>query len=132
MRLLLDTHVAIAVLQNQADTLSPLFQHALAADGNELHVSVATLWEIAIKWRLGKLKLIVALEDLPALIESMGMRLLAIEASHVLASADPEPRTRDPFDRLLVAKCRVEGMQLVTADRALRTHPVALKAEPVN
>ena len=128
MRLLLDTHVAISVLENRTNTLVPFMQQALAATGNELHVSVATLWEIAIKWRLGKLTILFALDDLPALVEAMGMRLLTIEAGHVLAGVDPEPATRDPFDRLLIAQCQVEGMKLLTVDRVLLTHPLAWKA----
>jgi PIN domain nuclease of toxin-antitoxin system len=87
-----------------------------------LHVSVASLWEIAIKFRLGKLALEV---QLPELVENLGLVLLAIEASHVLAAVDPEPATRDPFDRLLLAQCAVENLHLVTIDRHLTAHPLA-------
>ncbi len=55
----------------------------------------------------------------------MGISLLDIDHHHVLAELDPEPATRDPFDRLLLAQCQVEGMQLVTIDRALAGHPLA-------
>ena len=54
------------------------------------------------------------------------MGLITINAEHVTASVDPEPATRDPFDRLLLAQCLVEGMQLLTNDRALRVHPLAM------
>jgi PIN domain nuclease of toxin-antitoxin system len=53
------------------------------------------------------------------------MRLLIIDHRHVLAELDPEPATRDPFDRLLLAQCEVEGMRLVTVDTALSVHPLA-------
>ncbi len=127
MKLLLDTQIVLAVLGKQVETLAPFMQKALAGEDNELLVSVATLWEIAIKWRLGKLALTVAPEKLPALVEAMDLHLIAIEARHVLSSADPEPPTRDPFDRLLLTLCQVDGLKFLTTDRALRTHPVALK-----
>ena len=127
MKLLLDTQIVLAVMGKQVETLAPFMQRALAADDHELLVSVATLWEIAIKWRLGKLTLSVEPDLLPALLEAMGLQLIAIEARHVVSGADPEPPTRDPFDRLLLTLCQVDGLTFLTADRALRTHPVALK-----
>jgi PIN domain nuclease of toxin-antitoxin system len=51
----------------------------------------------------------------------LGINLVLIDARHVLASVLPEPATRDPFDRLLLAQCQVEGLRLVTIDRALIT-----------
>ena len=90
-----------------------------------LHVSVVSLWEIAIKSRLGKLNLKAPLVRLPELIETMGLLLLPIEAPHVLAAVDPEPTTRDPFDRLLLAQCAVENLRLLTSDRRLAAHPLA-------
>jgi PIN domain nuclease of toxin-antitoxin system len=51
--------------------------------------------------------------------------LLVIEASYVLSAVDPEPTTRDPFDRLLLAQCAVENLHLVTIDRHLTAHPLA-------
>jgi PIN domain nuclease of toxin-antitoxin system len=89
------------------------------------YVSVASLWEIAIKFRLGKLALDVPLGGLPTLIEAARLALLRIEASHVLAAVDPQPPTRDPFDRLLLAQCAVEQLYLVTTDRQLLAHPLA-------
>ncbi len=127
VKLLLDTQVVLAVLGQRVDALAPFMQDALADDAHELLVSVATLWEIAIKWRLGKLALSVAPEMLPALLGAMGLQLIAIDARHVVSSAEPEPPTRDPFDRLLLTKCQVDGLTFLTADRALRAHPVALK-----
>ncbi|MFN3634294.1 MAG: type II toxin-antitoxin system VapC family toxin [Rhizobium rhizophilum] len=90
-------------------------------------VSVASVWEIAIKSRLGKLETGIPLTDIPANLRSGGLEILGIEAAHVLHTLDPEPPTRDPFDRLLLAQCHVEGLQLVTVDRALVDHPLALR-----
>lgn len=129
MKLLLDTHVLIGVIEKRAAVFDRGIKDALEAPESEFYVSVASLWEIAIKWRLGKLRLHFAPVDLPEVLEAMGIDLLPIGANHVLASIDPEPATRDPFDRLLLAKCKVEGLRLLTSDRALIRHPFALKPE---
>jgi PIN domain nuclease of toxin-antitoxin system len=127
MRLLLDTHVVLAILARRVETLTPAFQQALGDADNERHVSVASLWEIAIKWRLGKLELTVGLDALPGALDALDISVFAIEAAHVLAAAEPEPKTRDPFDRLLLAQCKVEGLQLLTTDRALAQHPLSAR-----
>ncbi len=121
MELLLDTNILIALIE---DRLDDRLREALAAQ-SELLVSVASLWEIAIKVRIGKLALNVPLQHLPELIENIGVALLVIKASHVLAIVDPEPTMRDPFDRLLLAQCTVENMLLLTLDRALASHRLA-------
>jgi PIN domain nuclease of toxin-antitoxin system len=125
MRLLLDTNVLIDL---SYERLHSGLRAQLIAPEAQLHVSVASLWEIAIKIRLGKLALRVPVQDLPEFVEAMGATLVLINASHVLAVADPEPATRDPFDRLLLAQCEVEGLRLVTVDRALLTHPLAWRS----
>lgn len=88
---------------------------------------MASLWEIAIKSRLGKLDAGVPLERMQSSLQDAGLTILPIEIKHVLTAADPEPPTRDPFDRLLLAQCQVEGLQLVTIDRALVDHPLAFR-----
>lgn len=67
------------------------------------------------------------LEDIARSLEEIGLILLRIEIQHVITAADPEPETRDPFDRLLLAQCKVEGLQLATVDRLLVDHPLALR-----
>ena len=122
MRLLLDTNVLILALEGQ---LKNNLQEAALTSENDLYVSVASLWEMAIKARIGKLRLTVSLRQLPDVIGEMHFALLTIQAPHVLAAVDPEPATRDPFDRLLIAQCSVEGLKLVTLDRALAAHPLS-------
>jgi PIN domain nuclease of toxin-antitoxin system len=127
MRLLLDTHILLALIGPGAASL-PTGTAALLQDvGNEQHLSAASLWEIAIKSRLGKLKLTHALDALPELLEGLGVKIVSIDGRHALTSVEPEPETRDPFDRMLLAQCKIEGLRLVTIDRALVSHPLAAR-----
>jgi PIN domain nuclease of toxin-antitoxin system len=120
MRVLLDTHLVLDLLESKPFRLSGLIDQ----DEALFFVSVASLWEIAIKARLGKLKLAIALVDIEAYLLRIGVNLLPIEARHICAEVDPLPPTRDPFDRLLLAICVVESLQLATIDRALAGHPL--------
>jgi len=125
MRLLLDTHVLLAVAENDFGRLPHSLAEAAREETNELFGSGASLWETAIKHRLGKLPLPCPLEEWPTLLSTLGIPLLEIRNSHILAEADPLPDTRDPFDRLLLAVCHVEQMRLLTLDRSLLSHPLA-------
>jgi len=125
VHLLLDTHVLLALVEERLDTLTPPMRALFGNTDAELYSSVASLWEIAIKVRLGKLPLRHPLKGLPELLESVSMQTLTIETRHVLAEVHPEPRSRDPFDRLLLAQCSIENLLLVTQEQALVGHPLA-------
>ena len=127
MRLLLDTHVLLALIGPEAASLPAAVARLLRDGGGEHHLSAASLWEIAIKCRLGKLKLTHELGTLPELLDGLGIKIVAIDERHALASVEPEPATRDPFDRMLLAQCQVEGLRLVTIDRSLVSHPLAAR-----
>ncbi|OWV70122.1 twitching motility protein PilT [Rhizobium sp. R634] len=127
MRLLLDTHIVLAILRKDAGQRFPEIASLLGDSKTVGFASVASLWETAIKARLGKLDPGMPLEDIAGSLEEIGLILLRIEIQHVITAADPEPETRDPFDRLLLAQCKVEGLQLATVDRLLVGHPLALR-----
>lgn len=127
MRLLLDTHVLLALIGGGGPGLPPGVAALLFDRDNEQHLSAASLWEIAIKHRLGKLRLAPGLDVLPQLLGAMRIAIVPINERHALASVEPEPATRDPFDRMLLAQCQVEGLRLVTVDRALVLHPLAAR-----
>ena len=127
MKLLLDTHVLLALIGPGAANLPATAAALLRDGGNEHHLSAASLWEIAIKCRLGKLTLTHELGALPELLDGLGVRIVAIDERHALAPVEPEPMTRDPFDRMLLAQCQVEGLRLLTVDRALVSHPLAAR-----
>ena len=127
MRVLLDTHIVLELLRRSLPKQHPKIATFLADLSTISFVSVASLWETAIKARLGKLDPGMPLEDIAGYLEAVGLTILAIETRHVIVVADPEPETRDPFNGLLLAQCQVENLKLVTVDRALLNHPLVLE-----
>lgn len=89
-------------------------------EDNDVAVSVASLWEIAIKAAQRKLHVDVGMVEEAS--RSGGFMLLSIEARHVRAMASLPAIHGDPFDRMLVAQSRAEPRYLVTVDRALRRY----------
>lgn len=125
MRLLLDSNIALPIVREERGTLSAQVNLLLSAGSNDMFVSIASLWEIAIKVRLGKLPLGMPVRQLPVTLTTFGYTLLAIDVRHAIEDLRDQPATNDPFDRLLLAQCQMEGMRLVTTDRVLQQHPLA-------
>ena len=122
MNLLLDTHVFLW-LQTEPERLGEHL-HLVEDRRNDLLVSAASSWEIAIKYQLGKLPLPEAPERyVPHRVRAIGAHAIAVEHSHALAVADLPALHRDPFDRLLVAQAMLLGLTLVTADPAVADYP---------
>ena len=131
MNLLLDTHFAIELGEGyHAGMAEPGILEAAQRVG-QLNVSVVSLWEVAIKARLGKLQLLLIPERWPEAFAVAKLPILNISVSHVLADVGPRPATKDPFDLLLLGICAAEGMLLVTRDRKLADHPLAWRPFPV-
>jgi PIN domain nuclease of toxin-antitoxin system len=125
MTLLLDTHFVLAVIDGTVDVAYPAYSKAV--NDSQCHFSIVSLWEIAIKVRLGKLTTRVALADMAQTLEKQGVAQIGLTVQHVVAEATPVPETRDPFDRLLIAIAQTERMRFVTVDRALADHPVTFR-----
>jgi PIN domain nuclease of toxin-antitoxin system len=126
MKILLDTHFIIWISEG-ADRLSPSARAAIQDDRSEFHVSAASFWEISIKRAKGKLASLIAPSLLAEAMERGGAHHLDVTQDHANAILKVPPPTSDPFDRLLLAQCQVEGMHLMTADASLTGHPLALK-----
>ena len=124
-RLLLDSHVWLwwRTLDRR---LSPGTRAAIT-NAHEVYLSVASAWELAIKSQLGKLKIPRDL-DLAAVFARGGFVPVPITIEHALVAAGLPPIHRDPFDRMLVAQARVEGLTLVTADPVLSRYDVPVLA----
>jgi PIN domain nuclease of toxin-antitoxin system len=129
MKLLLDSNVLLAIAWREPSRYGGAIEELLKLTSLDKVASVASIWEIAIKYRLGKLHLEQPIEDFPRFLESLGCELIAIEPHHAVEYLLDPPNTNDPFDRLLLAQCQVEGMRLVTTDRALQQHPLAWRPE---
>jgi PIN domain nuclease of toxin-antitoxin system len=130
MNLLLDTHVVLAMVEERTDELPPEIRRVLDSAQIAACVSAASLWEIAIKSRIGKLPLATPLVHWPEALLLLGARLLDIGYPHIIADIGPEPPTNDPFDRLLLSVCAAEKLRLLTLDRALVGHPLAWRPVP--
>lgn len=121
MKYLLDTHVWLWILESPTQIATPV--RAALETADELVLSVASVWEIAIKVKLGKLVLQGGAEAARReIVAASGARELMIASEHALAAADLPPLHRDPFDRMLVAQAMLEGLVLVTADEAIRQY----------
>ncbi|MCA9488974.1 MAG: type II toxin-antitoxin system VapC family toxin [Myxococcales bacterium] len=125
MRILVDTHVVLWAAVDD-DRLSGAHRALYTDPSNALVVSVASLWEIAIKVGLGKLPLPVPPADFFAReVASRGYEVLDIRRPHaerVGLLRYPPGGHRDPFDRMLVAQSLVEGLPLMSADMRLRDY----------
>lgn len=128
MKVLVDTHIVISLLRDDLLKKHPDIAALLSDPETVGYLSAASIWEIAIKTRLGKLDIGMPLLDAIGYLSAMGLVALSVEATHAIADLQPLPHTRDPFDRLLLAQCQVESLQLVTLDRALVRHPLAWQA----
>ena len=123
--ILLDTHFVIELIDVMLGGRGEPHPHPALMNLQQVFVSVTSLWEVAIKFRLGKLPLRTSVEEWLQLFATAEIQLLPIDAKHVLADIGPEIRTNDPFDRLLLGVCAAEGMKLLTVDRELVNHPLA-------
>ena len=125
MRLLLDTNVIIPLINDKIDELPDELAALVLNVRAEKMASVVVFWEMAIKNRLGKLPLPCSRSELPELVAFIGVRMLPVTILQSVTDVDPWPETSDPFDRLMLAVCKSENLQLVTTDHALRDHPLA-------
>lgn len=122
MKLLLDTHVFLW-LQTEPERLGSQL-HLVEDRRNELFVSAASAWEVAIKYQLGKLPLPEPADRyVPHRVRAIGAHPIAVEHPHALAVAALPALHRDPFDRLLVAQAMLLELTLLTADPAVAAYP---------
>lgn len=118
MRLLLDTHVALWAITSDP-RLSETARDLISAPSNAVLVSAASVWEIAIKFGLGRGDMPVSGSDALGYFERSGYELLDVTPVHAAAVEALPPIHSDPFDRLLVAQALSEPLRLVTRDRVM-------------
>jgi len=124
VRLLLDTHAFLWWLAGHP-SLSKRARTEIDSSGSDVFVSAASAWEIATKYRLGKLPEadLVAL-DVTSTIESQQFTPLAVSVRHGQAAGALPGSHRDPFDRMLVAQAMLDDLTLVSNERAFDVYGV--------
>lgn len=122
MRLLLDTHALLWALADP-DRLGHEARDAIRDGRNEVLVSAASAWEIAIKQAAGRLR---APDDLLEVMVAAGFGSLPISARHAMMAGALPPHHRDLFDRMLVAQARAEALTIVTHDQRFSPYGVDL------
>ena len=123
MRLLLDTHAFLWFIDDNPRLSSSA--KSLLESHNDLLLSTASLWEIAIKFSLGKLGLPEPFD--PFVRQHLSLNaidILQIEVAHLGAVSTLPLHHRDPFDRLLIAQAMVEKLSIVSADAAFDEYPI--------
>ena len=120
MRLLLDTHVVLWWL-NRDRRLSRPIRSSIEQQADQVLVSAASAWEIAIKRAVGKLEPPVRWHQE---ITEFGFEPLAITFEHAREAGELPRHHADPFDRMLIAQARLEGLTLVSADPNIERYDV--------
>jgi len=124
MNLLLDTHAFLWLLLDDPALSSRARQELLSAE-NSVWLSAASVWEIAVKYGLGKLPLPAAPDFyIPEMRQRSGIDLLPIGEAEACQMHKLPPIHRDPFDRMLIAQAHCHGMVIVTDDAMIGRYPV--------
>jgi PIN domain nuclease of toxin-antitoxin system len=126
VRVLVDTHTFIWDLLDDHRS-SKLARELLRSDQHELIFSLVSLWEIAIKMKLGKLNSIgSSVSYIRDQMKDYGMELLPLRYEHILQLEMLPLHHSDPFDRLLVAQSLTESLPILSADKLLSAYPAKL------
>jgi PIN domain nuclease of toxin-antitoxin system len=115
MRYLLDTHIFLWAVQGSSSLRPPVRRLLDAAE--QVYVSAVSIWEIAVKARLGKIE--AEPRDLLDAVPASGFLDLPVSLAHAAGVAELPLIHTDPFDRLLIAQAMAEPLKLLTADRVL-------------
>ena len=126
MNLLLDTHLLLWAA-SEPQRLSAKARALLLDPANQLVFSSASLWEISIKNGLERSDFNVDPRRLWRMLLVNGYRELPVTSEHTVALTGLPPLHKDPFDRILIAQARVEGLTLLTADKALAKYGECVK-----
>jgi len=122
MKLLLDTQVIIWAAF-WPELLPTQSLHLISDVDNEIYFSPASLWEVAIKSAQNRSDFRVEAKTLRTKLLERGYQEIAINGLHTTAVSDLPMLHKDPFDRLLLAQAKIEGISLITSDATLSKYP---------
>jgi PIN domain nuclease of toxin-antitoxin system len=126
VRLLLDTHAFLWFIEGSPN-LSSVARGAIENRENQRFLSIASLWEIAIKVSVGKLELGMTLTELVEReVYGNAIEIITIQSEHLDQLAKLPFHHKDPFDRLMISQSRVESLPVVTRDSAFALYPVQM------
>lgn len=125
MRLLIDTQILIWFLEGN-NLLSKSRHQIISNSKNEVFVSIASLWEMAIKISTGKLILAKPLADVINQIAAETIEILAILPEHTLQVSTLPFHHRDPFDRIIIAQSQYENLELMSKDKEFLSYGITL------
>jgi PIN domain nuclease of toxin-antitoxin system len=120
VRLLIDTHILLWADQRPG-LIAPTLRSAMRDETNEIVVSAASVWEIAIKRAIGKLTFE---RPIVAAVLAFGFEILPVSGIHAEHAGSLPRHHNDPFDRLIIAQAYLEGMVLGTQDRLMQPYAV--------
>ncbi|OAV75941.1 PIN domain protein [Bacteroidales bacterium Barb7] len=121
MNILLDTHAAIWFFNGDRN-LSEAAKRAILSDENTKHISIASVWEVAIKTGLGKLLFKGDVKGFVRLIENNGINILPVSVNHLYELEKLPYIHRDPFDRMIIATAVAGKMKILTTDKNIRLY----------
>ena len=121
MRYLIDTHVIIWLAVN-AHELPKGIKELIERTENDIYICSVSLWEIAIKIKLGKLDLKLPLDRLLNDIKTYGFNILQIEDNYLCKLLELPNIHKDPFDRLIISTALVEGLTIITIDENIQKY----------
>ena len=121
--LMLDTHTLLWVIGKSYE-LSPRMRDYITDSDNEIYVSAISLWEIALKYSIGKLKLNFEVKDIPAYCAEFGFRLIPLEPVEALnyLKLPLKENHKDPFDRMLIHQCIRHNYTLISKDDKMKLY----------
>ncbi len=126
MNLLLDTHIFLWFV-NDDPRLGDRHKDLIENESNFSYLSVASLWEMSIKYNLGKLKLAPSYEDFVMReVRESSIILLNIELDHLRINASLPFHHKDPFDRIIIAQSIAENLPIITVDSIFNQYPIRL------
>ncbi len=120
---LLDTHTLLWYLENN-NRLTEKVKVLLEDTNNQLFISIASIWEIAIKMNIGKLTMLKPFENLENDLQMLDIKILPINFAHTQKYLSLELPHRDPFDRILVVQCQEENLIFISADEIFDSYPI--------